>query len=90
MSVPHPTGGEIVWTCVKYHIIDEKEDYKDIGIHGFDYKILEEEEGRGIIEGLDGYHYLKYIIQLWPCDWVKQMTKMNEAVGMKSRFTMDG
>ena len=43
VSVPHPKGGEIVWTCVKNHIIDEKEDYKDIRLHGFDYKLFEEE-----------------------------------------------
>ena len=28
VSVLHPKGGAIVWTCVKDHIIDEKEDYK--------------------------------------------------------------
>ena len=38
MSVPNPKGGAIFWTCVKDHIIDEKEDYKDIGLRGFDYK----------------------------------------------------
>ena len=25
VSVTHPKGGEIVWTCVKDHIIDAKE-----------------------------------------------------------------
>ena len=34
VSVPHPKGGTIVWTRVKYHIIDEKEDYKEIGLVG--------------------------------------------------------
>ena len=43
VSVPHPKGGIIVWTCVKDHIIDEKEDYKEIGLCGFDYKLFEEE-----------------------------------------------
>ena len=28
VSVPNPKGGTIVWTCVKDHIINEKEDYK--------------------------------------------------------------
>ena len=41
VSVPHPKGRAIVWNCVKDHIIDEKEDYKDIGLHGFDYKSFE-------------------------------------------------
>ena len=71
MSVPHPKGGLIVWTCVKDHIIDEKEDYKDIGLCGFDYKLFEEEECGGNREVLDGYTYLKHLIQLWPGDWVK-------------------
>ena len=66
VSVPHPKGGVIVWTCVKDHIIDEKEEYKDIGLCGFDYTIFEEEEGVGTREGLDGYTYFKHIIQLLP------------------------
>ena len=49
---------------MKDHIIDEKEDYKDIGLRRFDYKLFEEEEGGGTREGLDGYPYLKHIIQL--------------------------
>ena len=47
VSVPHPKEGEIVWTCVKDHIIDESEDYKDIGLLGFGFKLFEEEEVGG-------------------------------------------
>ena len=72
------------------HIIDEKDDYKDIGLRGFDCKLFEKEEGEGAIEGLYGYPYLKHLTQLWPGDWVKQIAKINEAVGMKNRFMMDG
>ena len=90
VSVPHTKGGEIVWTCVKNHIIDEKEDYKDIGLCGFDYKLFEEEEGGGTREGLYGYHYLKHRIQLWLGDWMNHMERMNEAVIFKNRFTMYG
>ena len=71
VSVPHPKGGTIVWTCVKDHVIDEKEDYKEIGLRGFDYSLFEEKEGGGKQEGLDGYPYLKHIIKLWPGDWEK-------------------
>ena len=76
MLVSHPKGGSIVWTCVKNHIIDEKEDYKDIEIRGFDYKSFEEEEGGGTRKGLYGYPYLKHIIQFWPGNWVKQTEKL--------------
>ena len=45
MSVPHPKGGNIVWTCVEDNIIKEKEDYKAIGLRGFDNKLFEDKEG---------------------------------------------
>ena len=47
MSVTNPKGGNIVWDCVKDHIIGEKEQREDIGIRGFDYKLFEEDEGGG-------------------------------------------
>ena len=50
VTVPHPKGGAIFWTCVKDHIIDEKEDYKDIGLRGFDYKamLMNKQIGRAV------------------------------------------
>ena len=90
MSVPHPKLVAIVWTYVKDHIIDEKEYYKDIGLCGFDYKLFEEEEGGETREWLDGYSYLKHLIQLWPDDLVKHTAKMNEVVVIRNRFTMNG
>ena len=83
VSVPHTKGGAIVWTFVKDHIIYEKEYYKYIVIRGVYYKLFDEDEGGGNREGLDGYPYLKHLIQFWPGDWVKRMEKINEAVGMK-------
>ena len=35
VSVPHPKRRNIFWNCVKYHILDEKEQYKYIGLRGF-------------------------------------------------------
>ena len=90
VSVPHPKWGEIVWTCVKDHIINEKEDYRDIGIRGFDYKLFEEEQGGGTRKVLDGYPYLKHLIQLWTGYLVRNMAKINIGVGMKNCVTMNG
>ena len=58
---------------MKDNIIKEKEDYEDIGPRVFDYKLFEKEEGGKVRGGLDGYLYLKHIIQLWPGDWFKHM-----------------
>ena len=76
VSIPHPKKENIVWTCVKDHIIDEKEDYGAIVLGEFDYKLFEEEEGVGIREILDGYPYLKHLIKFWPGDWEKQIAKL--------------
>ena len=62
MSIPHPKGVATFCTCVKDHIINEKDDYKDIGLRGFDYKLFDEEEVGVNIEGLYGYTYLKHTI----------------------------
>ena len=75
---------------MKDHIIDEKEQYKGIGLHGFDYKLIEEEESGGTKERLYGYPYLKHIIKFCPCDWVKKMSRINEAFGMKNHLTVAG
>ena len=45
VSFPHPKGGNIVWTCVKDNIIEEKYQYEDIGLRGFEYKLFDKEEG---------------------------------------------
>ena len=42
VSVPHPKGVGIVWTCVKDPTINKKEQYKAIGLRGLDYKLFEE------------------------------------------------
>ena len=31
--------------------------------------------------GLYGYPHLNHLLKVWPGDWVKKMSKMNEAVG---------
>ena len=36
------------------------------------------------------YPFLKNIIQLWRCDWMKQLENINESDVTNSRFTMDG
>ena len=48
MSVLHPERWNIVWNVLKDNITKERDQYKDIGLCGFDYKLVEEEEGGGV------------------------------------------
>ena len=43
--------GDIFWTCVKDDIIEEKDDYKAIGLCSFDSGLFEEEVG-GVVQKL--------------------------------------
>ena len=90
MFVMHTKGGNTVLTCVKDNIIEEKEDHEAIGLHDFDYKLFEDEECGGIIEGLDGYNYLNHIIKLWTGYWVQHMAKRNLAVGENNSLDIYG
>ena len=44
-------GGGVIFNCVKDDVIGGKEDKKSIGLHGFDYKLFEEDEGVGGFRG---------------------------------------
>ena len=44
VTVTHPKGGGVVWTCAEDNIIEEKQEYREIVLHGFYYKLFEEEE----------------------------------------------
>ena len=57
VSIMHAKGGDIVWTCVKDNINEEKDQYKVIGLRDFDHELFEEEEGGGIQKALDRYTY---------------------------------
>ena len=48
VSTPLPKGGKIVWTCVKDHIIDEKEQYKSIGYVGLIINYLRKRTAAGL------------------------------------------
>ena len=90
VSVTHPKVGENIWTCVKYNIMDKKEDKEDIGLREFDYKLFEEYKDGGVRGRLDRYPYLNHLFQLWPGDLSKNMAKMNEAVGDKNCLDKSG
>ena len=48
MTVLNLKGGNIVWNYAEDNIIEQKEDYREIGLNGFYYKSFEEEEDGGV------------------------------------------
>ena len=42
----------IIWKCVGDNIIAEGDKYKEIGLHGYYYKLFEEEEDEGTRNGI--------------------------------------
>ena len=59
MVVLHPKGGGdwVIFTCVKDDVFEVKEEYKSIGLQGFDYKLFDEEEGTwGVERAYMGIH----------------------------------
>ena len=75
VAVPHLKGGNIIWTSGKGNIIGGKQDYKAIGIQGFDYTFFEEQEGRCVRKGLYGCLYFNHLIELWPWYWGEKLGK---------------
>ena len=55
-------------------------EYKAIRLRGLDYILLEEDEGGGARKGIEGYTYLKHLIESWPSDWEDQLSNMNELI----------
>ena len=53
---------------------------KAIGLRGFYYKLSQEQEVGGFREGIDGYPYLKYLIDFCPGYCIKNLSKLNEEV----------
>ena len=68
VKVTHMKGSNIVWTCVEDNIIWDKEDNREIGLCGFDYTLFEEKKDGGVREGINGYPYLKHLLELRPGD----------------------
>ena len=70
---------KVLWEVVKYHVIEEPSDNKDIGLRGFDFNIFDEDEERVVREGCSE-PYLLMLIKLWPGYWISQLKRMNRKV----------
>ena len=61
------------------------EQYKSIGLQGFDYKFFEEEEVVWVGKRIDWYPHSKHLIELCPGAWEEQLEKNNEQVHGKNQ-----
>ena len=69
----------VLWEVVGDHVVEEPCDHEDIGLRGFDFNILDEDEEGVVREECSG-PYLKMLIKLWPGDWIDQLKRMNQKV----------
>ena len=86
MEVTHIKKGKIVWTCVGDNIIEETDDNKEKGLHGFYYILFEENKYGGVQEGTNGRPNLRHTIGLWPGYWEEYLGMMHEAVRERNEF----
>ena len=70
---------EVIWEVVGDHVVKEPSDHEDIGLRGFDYNILDEDE-EGIVREGCSEPYLNFLTKLWPGDWISQLKRMNRKV----------
>ena len=67
---------KVLWGVVGDHVVEEPSDHEDIGLKGFDFNILDEDEEGVVREGCSE-PYLKFSIKLWPGDWIDQLMRIN-------------
>ena len=60
-------------------MVEEPSDHEEIGLRGFDFNIFDEDKEGVVREECCG-PYLKFLIKLWPGDWVDQLKRMNKKV----------
>ena len=68
------------------NVVGEKDEHKEIGSCGFDFKLFPEEKGGDFHEGIYGYPYLKHLLELWTSDWIEHLSKINERVSDINRY----
>ena len=76
----NPKVGNIIWNCVEDNVMGENDYYKAIGLHGSNYNLFKEQEGGCVRKGIDGYPFLKHLIELWLGDLDQQLGKINNVV----------
>ena len=68
---------KFIWVVVDNHNVEETTDHYDIGLRGFDFNFLNEDEKGEGREGYSNFPYLLILIQLWPGYWETQLKKIN-------------
>ena len=53
---------------VDYHVVEEPSDHEEIRLQGFDFNVLDKDEGGVVREGSIEFPYLIMLIKLWPGD----------------------
>ena len=60
---------KVLWEVVDDNVVEEPTDNDEIGLQGFDFNFLDEEEKGVGREGSSEFPYLLMLIKIWPRDW---------------------
>ena len=40
-------GKKVLWEVIDYHIVEDRQEYDEIGLQGFDFNLFDEDKGGG-------------------------------------------
>ena len=77
MEVVDHDKKKVLWEVVDDHVVEEPTDHKEIGLRGFDFNFLDEDEEGVVREGSIEFPYLPMLIKLRPGNWNIWLNRMN-------------
>ena len=66
----------MIWEVGDDHVVEEPSDHEDIGLRGFDFNIIYEDEEGVVREGCSE-SYLRMLIKIWHGYWISKLKRMN-------------
>ena len=68
---------KVLWEVVNDNVVEEPTDHEEIGLRGFDFNYLDEDEEGVVREGFIEFPYFLMLIKIWPDNWKNQLKRIN-------------
>ena len=79
----------VLWEVVDDYVVEEPTDHEDIGLQGFDFNIVDEDEEGFVREGSNEFPYLLMLINLWSGNCKNQLKRINQKVDEENGKALD-